>query len=73
MPEVGKVVREVLDKYSWFLEMTGLPTEQLEGRFSDKQKRTEMFQKANNYGDSMFKLLQTIDKSDKRLLRNLVI
>lgn len=68
-------VGEVLDRYDWFLEMTGLPTEQLEERFSDKAKRTEMFERANEYGDSMFHLLQCVDKSDERLtlLRTLVI
>lgn len=75
VPEARDPVREILDRYSWFLEMTGLPTADLEGRFSDKQKRTEMFEKANEYGDSMFRLLHAIDQTDStlRLLRNLVI
>ncbi|MBI3247031.1 MAG: hypothetical protein HYZ50_11065 [Deltaproteobacteria bacterium] len=75
VPTAENAVRDVLDRYSWFLEMTGLPTVELEGHFSDKQKRTEMFQKANEYGDSMFRLLQAIDETDTRLrlLRNLVI
>jgi predicted nucleotidyltransferase len=74
-PAAKEAVSDVLQKYDWFLEMTGLQTEELEGHFSDKQKRTEMFQNANNYGDAMFKLLQVIDSTDSRLrlLRNLVI
>jgi hypothetical protein len=77
-PETQKPVDDVLAKYAWFLEMTGLPTEQLEKHFSDKQKRTEMFQKANDYGDSMFTLLLSLDKEQinktrPRLLRYLVI
>ena len=73
IPGAAPAVNDILDKYAWFLEMTGLPTTELEGHFSDKQKRTEMFQRANAYGDSMFKLLQVIDESDARLrlLRNL--
>jgi hypothetical protein len=69
------IVEEVLERYGWFLEMTGLPTAELEGRFSDKAKRTEMFERATEYGDSMFRLLQHIDGSDLRLrlLRTLVI
>jgi hypothetical protein len=75
IPKAKKAVYSVLDRYAWFLEMTGLPTTDLEGHFSDKQKRSEMFQKANDYGDAMFKLLQTIDDENggQRLLRNLVI
>ena len=75
IPSAAGPVREILDRYDWFLTMTGLPTPELEGHFSDKQKRTEMFQRANEYGDSMFKLLQAIDATDTqlRLLRNVVI
>lgn len=73
---VRDAVNDVINGYAWFLEMTGLQTKELEECFSDKRKRTKMFQRANEYGDSMFKLLQAIDeKSGKsqRLLRYLVI
>ena len=75
MPAVTREVNEVLDGYAWFLEITGSPTEELEAHFCDNTKRTEMFNKANEYGDSMFKLLQAIDATDKKLglLRYLVI
>jgi hypothetical protein len=75
VPSAKGPVNEVLEKYEWFLQMTGLPTEQLEEHFSDRVKRTEMFKKANDYGDTMFRLLQSIDDSDPnlRLLRTLVI
>lgn len=75
LPNTTEAVNEVLDRYGWFLEMTGLPTAELEEHFSDKEKRAEMFQRANQYGDSMFRLLQAIDGTDEkfRLLRNLVI
>ncbi len=78
LPEAADAVEDVLKKYAWFLEMTGLSTPQLEDHFSDKEKRTEMFQKANDYGDSMFALLSTLDdlnSKEKRpgLLRYLVI
>ena len=68
-------VEEVLKKYAWFLEMTGLPTNELEEHFSDNQKRTEMFQNANDYGDSMFNLFKAIDEHapELRLLRFLVL
>jgi hypothetical protein len=75
IPTARSAVNAVLERYGWFLEMTGLPTAALEEHFSDKAKRTEMFAKANEYGDSMFRLLQFVDNSDQRLrlLRTLVI
>jgi predicted nucleotidyltransferase len=75
LPSAKLIVEEVLNRYAWFLEMTGLPTEELEEHFSDKAKRTDMFKRANDYGDSMFRLLQHVDASDERLrlLRTLVI
>ena len=75
IPETKDAVNEVLERYGWFLEMTGLPTHELEEHFSDNEQRVKMFQKANEYGDSMFNLIRTIDKSDERLrlIRNLVI
>lgn len=76
-PKLEKEVEDVLGRYSWFLEMTGLSTEDLHAHFSDKSKRFDMFQKANDYGNSMFKLLQKLDKAtgddNNGLLRYLVI
>jgi hypothetical protein len=75
VPSAKSNVEEILERYAWFLEMTGLPTLELEGHFSDKAKRTEMFERANEYGDAMFRLLQQIDGTDSRLrlLRTLVV
>ena len=74
-PQARTAVEDVLKKYAWFLQMTGLSTTQLEEHFSDKQKRTEMFRQANDYGDAMFKLLVSLDETETppRLLRYLVI
>jgi hypothetical protein len=75
LPQVRPAVEEVLYRYSEFLNLTGQPTEELEEHFNDKTKRKEMFDKANDYGDSMFRLLLAIDGTDEkiRLLRYLVI
>lgn len=75
LPGVADAVDEVLEKYGWFLEQTGLPTAQLESHFADKLQRAEMFRRAREYGDSVFNLLQRIDQSseDLRLLRFLVV
>lgn len=75
-PKATEAVKEVIERYAWFLEKTGLSTEELQSHFSDKQKRTEMFEIANGYGDSMFKLLQVLDPANSTgtsLLRYLVI
>ena len=75
VPAAKSAVTDVLGRYNWFLEMTGLSVSDLEDHFSDKQKRTEMFQEANEYGDAMYRLLQTLDAANPRmkLLRYLVI
>lgn len=77
-PTLEKEVEDVLDRYSWFLEMTGLSTKDLHAHFSDKKKRFDMFQKANEYGHAMFTLLQKLDDEategdNNGLLRYLVI
>ena len=76
VPAAKDEVGNILEEYAWFLEKTGLPTEELQSLFRDKQGRTNMFQKANEYGKLMFKLLQKLDnKSNGKgdLLRYLVI
>lgn len=75
IPKVKKEVSDVLEQYEWFLEMTGLETSELEGHFADKQKRMQMFKRANEYGDTMYKLIQAIDETDPeiKLIRYLVI
>lgn len=75
VPSAASAVNDVLARYSWFLEMTSLPTAELEQHFFDKKQRGEMFRQAGEYGDTMFKLLQAIDASHhpSTLLRTLVI
>jgi hypothetical protein len=75
IPAAADAVKDVLERYAWFLQMTALPTKDLERRFSDKQKRIEMFKNATEYGDSMFRLLKSIDASqpELRLFRTVVI
>lgn len=75
--DVHSEVDEVLAGYASFLEFTGLPTEDLENHFSDREKRTEMFDAANAYGDAMFRLFQKIDaihsNTARKVMRYLVI
>jgi predicted nucleotidyltransferase len=76
IPGAQNEVKDVLKKYAWFIEMTGLTTDKLQSFFYDKQKRAEMFSKANDYGNSMFRLLQKLDDEtggNNGLLRYLVI
>lgn len=76
MPKAEDTVQGVLNRYASFLDKTGLSTEELESHFSDKQRRTEMFQIANEYGDSMYNLLQVLDNcqnNDFKFIRYLVI
>jgi len=76
MPKAEEAVQNVLDRYAFFLDKTGLTTDKLESHFSDKKKRTEMFQIANEYGDSMYSLLHVLDnyqEANFKFLRYLVI
>lgn len=74
VPEAKAEVEEILSRYDWFLEMTGLTTPELEDRFSDKQKRTEMFAQANSYGNAMYNLLRRLDTvAEHNFLRYVVI
>jgi predicted nucleotidyltransferase len=76
MPEAEDAVQDVLNRYADFLDKTGLPIDKLESHFSDKEKRIEMFRIADEYGDSMYRLLQKLDNcqnDDFKFIRYLVI
>jgi len=77
MPSLSNDVARLLEEYSWFIEKTGLSSEDLEKDFSEKEKVDEFFKKANDYGKSFFKLLQKIDDlngvAESDLIRRLVI
>lgn len=76
VPDAESEVQDILEEYAWFLDMTGLPTEKLHSMFREKEGRTKMFQKANEYGNLMFNLLIKLDKKSNGkgdLLRYLVI
>jgi hypothetical protein len=74
-PSAARVIGDIQDEYGWFLEMTGLPTLELEDHFADRAKRKHMFERANAYGHLMFNLLRAVDEAvpEARLLRYLVI
>lgn len=75
LPNISLTIDNVLTKYDWFLSKTGLSTSELESHFADKTRRTEMFDEARKYGDSIFNLLQQVDQSggNPGLLRFLVV
>jgi hypothetical protein len=74
-PEHSELVHRVLREYEWFLKLTGLSTTDIEAKFADTVGRTEMFDRANAYGDLVYQLVTAIDRTtaSSRLLRNLVI
>lgn len=75
LPDTEPKIQELLEAYTKFLEYTKLPTTELEGLFSDKQMRTELFAEATQYGDLMFELIMAIDqlRPEKKLARNLIV
>lgn len=48
LPSIAVELEALLKKYDWFLDMTGLPTVELEAKFADKARRIEMFQQAKD-------------------------
>lgn len=75
LPSTSEKVAAVLEEYAWFLEQTKQSTNELEALFEDKTKTTQMFGRANAYGDLMFDLIMEIDAAipDKKFLRYIVI
>lgn len=66
-----KIARS-LESYAWFMDLTGLSKEKLEEHFSDKSKRAEAFERAENFGNLVFDVL--LDVSEKKnSLRYLVV
>lgn len=72
IPGTKDKIAEILTQYSWFLQMTSLPTDTLDEYFTDKKKIREAFERANDYGDQMFQLLQLADEK-YNIFRYLVI
>lgn len=72
LPESAEKIEKIIDQYEWFLEKTGLSTTELHLFFEESDSRKEMFEKANQYGDSMFDLLKFVDKK-RNIFRYLVI
>jgi hypothetical protein len=71
-PGSSKVLGSLFTDYDWFLSLTGLPTNELEGHFADRDQRQKIFSRANSYGDKMFQLLQRVDPENE-IIRYLVI
>lgn len=61
-PDTEDIVQELFEDYAWFLQYTGLPEPELRSLFkNDKTRRRELFDRANDYGTKMYRLIATID------------
>lgn len=65
------MIQDLLESYESFLESTNEPEDALIDRFLDPKKRAE-FKSANNLGDLVFEIFQSIGKKN-RLYRLLVV
>jgi len=73
-PHTAELVADILNDYSWFLEQTALPTEQLEAMFSNSENKRAAFKRGDDYGKKLYELLKLIDTdSGGQLIRALVI
>ncbi len=77
VPSASRAVDEILDEYGWFMEMTGLPTSELEANFIERESKRKMFERADRFSDLMFELIQCVDgesrNSRQRLVRYLAM
>lgn len=76
-PECGPIVEKLIEEYAWFMELTGMDEPALTDLFEDKAKRSELFNRANAYGTTMYELLAAIDSNSggpgSQFIRYLVI
>ena len=53
---------EIIKDYVWFMEQTGLSTEELRGRFVTPQEKREMFRRADTFGARVFDALNFVSE-----------
>ncbi len=77
VPAAESLIQKLLERYSQFLENTGLTTEGLEAKMGDSTLKVNLFKSAEEYGNDFFELICLLDeqptKSGRKLLRYLVM
>lgn len=72
MPEVADIVARLLTHYVWFLQQTSQTKESLRANFASEADRAEHSERAEEYGDLVFALLQNISDLREPARRNLI-
>jgi len=72
VPMIEKDIDKLIIKYNWFLHMTSFTTEEINDYFGDKDKRRIAFEKADSYGNDLYKILKKLDNR-YNFIRYLVI
>lgn len=72
VPDIEPFVQRATDEYRWFLAQTGQSAPDLHQCFADKGFRADAFNRAERFGDEIFKVLSEIDKTSS-VFRHLVI
>ncbi len=74
-PACEHLIEEIIEDYIWFLRLTGLPQSDLEEKFRDHGERRELYNRADAFGDLMYRLILEIDQihPDLQLARTLVV
>jgi hypothetical protein len=70
--DVGATVQRLLEQYDRFLERTNAPEENLLQMFLDKDANRRFMNEANEFGDSIARLLETVGNGT-RLYRVLIV
>lgn len=70
--KVDASMSTVEEQYEWFLNLTNVSEAELKQTFSNKDYRTEAFERAKTFGNAVFDITRTIS-SDTGYLRYLVV
>jgi hypothetical protein len=71
-PHVQVLVDQLVREYSWFLEKTGLPNEEVINWISNRGARTDAFNHGAKFSQAMYELLMLVT-ADTDTMRYLVI
>lgn len=66
-PQLTTELSNAVNEYEWFLNLTNVQEEELMATFSDKALRTEAFERASKFGDSIFEITRHIAEENNYL------
>lgn len=68
-----ELVRSVLEEYAWFLQVTGRSKEECLEWIADRDRRDQAFNRARQFGRSLYALLKQVVRDDEDTIRYIVM